>query len=346
LSGDFLIVGGHFDAWEPGMTDNASGNALMLELARIFAANRDSLLRDIVFCFWNGHEIGHCEGATWFADRYWDDLDANAVAYFNVDSVGIAQSAVYRANSTPELAAFHRAVEQQILGVETEHGHLRRGNEYPFYGLGLPALEGHFHLSQEQIDEWGGARKGWWWHTRDDTIDKIDRDRFRDTAMIYARYIWEMCTPRVLPMDFVPVAERIAESITEMQTRAAGRFELDLPVHSFASSANALSEYKHHVREARDVERLNRTLKRLSRLILPAFETVGGRHGPDYLSIEELNSPIPAIHALQELRKTPPDAEKAHLMYTELLRRRNRLSDALRWGTQEIQELTGASLEP
>ena len=353
-TGDFLLVGGHYDAWKPGMTDNAAGNALKLELARIFSAHRESLQRDIVFAFWNGHEIGDYEGSTWFGDRYWDDLDAHAVAYFNVDSVGFAHSSFYLGDSTPELTRFHQGIERQVLGVETGHRHLTRDNEHPFFGLGLPALEGRFHFSKEQIAEWGDARGGWWWHSVEDTLDKIDRDRYRDAAHIYATYIWEMCTSPILPMDFSETSARIARAVTELKGVADGRFELELPVSDFASAVDRLGECAAslgkrsasvggHPKPAMGgddavLARLNRLLMSLSRTLLPAFETAGGRYEQDRYALEALGSAIPALHGLHLLAETPPDDELSHLLYTDLLRQRNRLSDALRSSTSRILE--------
>lgn len=338
-TGDFLVIGGHYDAWEPGMTDNAAGNSLKLELARVFAANRHLLTRDIVFGFWNGHEVGDYEGSTWFGDNYWDELDRHAVAYFNVDTVGSAWSSFYLGDSTPELTTFHRRIENRVLGVETGHRHLNRDNEHPFFGLGLPALEGRFHFSKEQIADWGGARGSWWWHSKADTIDKIDRDRYRDTAQVFASYVWEMCTSPVVPVDFSAWAHHIDQGVTEMQTVAEGRFSLDLPLNPFVQAVGQLDgAVASGGKDSGRTNRLNRALMRLSRILLPAFETAGGRYEQDLYELEDLGSAIPALHALHELRSVPPDSETAHLLFTELLRQRNRLSDALRLATDLIIE--------
>ena len=336
-SGDFLLVGGHYDAWQPGMTDNAAGNALILELARVFAASAGELTRDIVFALWNGHEIGDYEGSTWFADRYWDELDDHCVAYLNVDSIGFAHSDFYLADSTPELTRFHQDVERRVLGVETAHRHLGRDNEHPFFGLGLPALEGRFHFSEEQIEEWGGARGSWWWHSPDDTLDKIDPDRFEAHARVYASYVWEMCTAPVLPFDYRVSADHIRSSLEEMRTIAGERFDLELPLEPFAQAADELSEAAGRPHNEAQTQRLNAGLMQIARLLLPAFETWGGRYAQDRVGHAALSSPIPALHDLTLLTKTDPDADLSHQLNTELLRARNRLSDALRRATAEAR---------
>ncbi|HYF07086.1 MAG TPA: M28 family peptidase, partial [Acetobacteraceae bacterium] len=74
-SDDFVLVGGHQDSWPgPQATDNAAGNAVMMELARVFNQHRDRLRRGLVFGFWTAHETGTMIGSSWFADRNWDRL--------------------------------------------------------------------------------------------------------------------------------------------------------------------------------------------------------------------------------------------------------------------------------
>jgi Zn-dependent M28 family amino/carboxypeptidase len=115
-NGKVLIVGGHYDAWEPGMSDNAAGNALILELAALMAPLKGQLKRDIIFALWNGHEIGEIAGSTWFLDTHWDDIDERGIAYFNVDSVGFTRTSHFETASTTELVRFHQDVESLVLG--------------------------------------------------------------------------------------------------------------------------------------------------------------------------------------------------------------------------------------
>ncbi|PYJ00328.1 MAG: peptidase M28, partial [Verrucomicrobia bacterium] len=73
-----------------GADDNASGTALVLELARAFAAERarnpNTLPRGLLFAFWSGEEIGLI-GSSHFAEHPPLDL-SNIVAYVNFDMVG------------------------------------------------------------------------------------------------------------------------------------------------------------------------------------------------------------------------------------------------------------------
>ncbi|MFQ6075350.1 MAG: M28 family peptidase [Candidatus Bathyarchaeia archaeon] len=52
----YPLVGGHYDAWGPAATCNATGNAMLLELAQVFAKHRRSLRRSVRFAWWTAHE--------------------------------------------------------------------------------------------------------------------------------------------------------------------------------------------------------------------------------------------------------------------------------------------------
>jgi hypothetical protein len=74
----------------PGADDNASGTAVVLELAASLAAEREknpaAFQRGVLFAFWSGEEIGLI-GSSHFAERPPVPL-SNVTAYLNFDMVG------------------------------------------------------------------------------------------------------------------------------------------------------------------------------------------------------------------------------------------------------------------
>src|SRR5262249_15894284 len=91
-SENFVVVGGHQDSWPgPQATDNAAGNACILELVRVFQANRDKLIRGLVAGFWTGHETGTMIGSAAFVDRHWDRLRQHAGAYLQNDQTACSR---------------------------------------------------------------------------------------------------------------------------------------------------------------------------------------------------------------------------------------------------------------
>ncbi len=85
---EWVLLGNHHDAWEYGGVDPSSGTASMMELTR----GLGSMLKDgfrpkrtLVFCSWDGEEIG-LTGSTEWGEQFGDDLRKKLVAYINVDS--------------------------------------------------------------------------------------------------------------------------------------------------------------------------------------------------------------------------------------------------------------------
>ena len=71
----FMLIGGHMDSWfGPQATDNAAGDACIMELARVFRQHDDELRRGLVAGLWMGHETGTMISSSRFADVNWDRL--------------------------------------------------------------------------------------------------------------------------------------------------------------------------------------------------------------------------------------------------------------------------------
>jgi N-acetylated-alpha-linked acidic dipeptidase len=88
-SGERIVLGGHRDAWVYGVTDNGSGIATLLEVARSFGAVAKSgwrPARTIVICGFDAEEIGE-QGSQAFVRAHRAELERTAVAYLNADEV-------------------------------------------------------------------------------------------------------------------------------------------------------------------------------------------------------------------------------------------------------------------
>jgi N-acetylated-alpha-linked acidic dipeptidase len=85
---EWVLLGNHHDAWEYGGVDPSSGTASMMELTRSFGTMLKEGFRPkrtLVFCSWDGEEIG-LTGSTEWGEQFGDDLRKKLVAYLNVDS--------------------------------------------------------------------------------------------------------------------------------------------------------------------------------------------------------------------------------------------------------------------
>ena len=74
---------------------------------------------------------------------------------------------------------------------------------------------------------------------------------------------------------------------------------------------------------------LNNTLLRLSRSITNAFYTNAEKYSQDSYGRTILSKPLPLLFPTIELSKMDPSSQEYKLLYTKMLRNRNRVADAV-----------------
>jgi N-acetylated-alpha-linked acidic dipeptidase len=140
-SGDFLLVGSHIDSWYEGITDNATGDAALIEMARVLAGQRSKLRRGVRFGWWPGHSTGRYSGSTWYADTHFRELRDHAVGYLNIDSPGVRESAIWDCRyNTGEIEAITAAVIEELSGQTPNIRRPLRSGDQSFLGVGLSSL--------------------------------------------------------------------------------------------------------------------------------------------------------------------------------------------------------------
>src|SRR2546422_6087032 len=179
----FVLFSGHVDAWHHGAMDNATANATMLEVARLLGARRSELRRGMRFAFWSGHSHGRYAGSAWYADHAWRDLERRCVLHMNVDSTGARGATDYTVfHATEDAADFAETVVADVTGQRGRARHFSRAGDQSFWGIGVPSAFMSMSQLPKQDTQFGRATERlfgtsgfpWWWHTREDTIDKID----------------------------------------------------------------------------------------------------------------------------------------------------------------------------
>jgi len=340
-SEDFVVVGGHQDSWQgPQATDNAAGNACILELARVFNQHRDKLRRGLVCGFWTGHETGTMIGSSWFVDRNWDRLREHAVAYLQIDQPACAGTTRWSAASNVELRRFHQGVERRILGNRaTAWRRAVKNGDASFFGLGVPMLGAQGTFTEEELKKTALANLGWWHHSLENTIDKLDFAFMADHLRVYAAYLWELCTAAVLPFEYVSVADGFIERLDELKAGAEGiglQGAADR-ARAFKAAAEKLEaaaqEWRGRyaagkIEDEAPAELLNQCMKRLSRALVPLASTSKGTYGHDPYGHTPQGTMIPMLFDVPRYAKLG-DGEARWMLETQLVRDRNRIADAL-----------------
>ena len=330
--GDFIMVGGHQDSW-PGeaATDNAAGSAIMIELARVFKKHQQELRRGLLFGFWTAHETGTMAGSAWFADRYWDKLRDHACAYLQVDQPSCTGTTTWHTTSNAELKAFHQREEKALLGNRhISWKRVAKSGDASFIGVGIPMFQGEGAFTEEELKASALATRGWWHHSIECTIDKLDWTFMQEHLRVYAAYLWELCTVPVLPFTYTPVAEQIIERLKQLEASgsAVGLSAVADAARDFLEKAkrfDAIAAGKHNDDQARV---LNRAMKRLSRLVVPLMSSAIGKYGHDPYGFTPQTTMIPALYDLAALSKLG-DGEQRWMLETKAVRDRNRVADTL-----------------
>jgi Zn-dependent M28 family amino/carboxypeptidase len=91
IKGQTIVVGAHLDSVTegPGINDNGSGSATILEIAEQLAALKhiDKLQRQVHFAFWGAEELGLL-GSEYYVNNLTDAQRAEIYANLNFDMVG------------------------------------------------------------------------------------------------------------------------------------------------------------------------------------------------------------------------------------------------------------------
>ena len=311
----------------------------MLELARVLRGIATACAA--VSCSDSGPRTRPDDGRLELvADRNWDRVRENAVAYMMIDQPGMLGTTRWSAHSTAELRRFHQGVEGRMLRNRIAEWHKApKTGDSSFFGAGIPTFWAEGGFTPEELDATANATCGWWHHSLESTFDKIDWDWMADHIRIYGAYLWELCTAPILPFEFVSVADQFRSRIGELAEagRSVGLDVLAAHADALKLAAQQLDETVRRWNEKYRADAvtdeapaiaLNTCIKRLSRLLLPIVSTAKGTYGHDTFSYTPQSTLIPCLYDIPRLSRLE-EGPKRWQLETQLVRERNRVSDAL-----------------
>jgi hypothetical protein len=328
-----IIFGSHLDAWGKSAICNATGNALLMELSRLFFKYRKELKRNIWFVFWDGHEIAEGAGSAYFADKHWQLLTRFGVAYVNADNLAIGGTTEPTIEGNSDLKAYTQNLLETVWG---EKGHwidaYKGGGDSSFFGLGVPYLSFATEYTEEELEKLNYAVYGPWLHTAHDTVDKVDFNIYHRTMIYFTHLVTSLATLDQLPYslpDFVKEIRSGLQKLTDQYPQL-----LPLPEAGAKDALQALDEKLNTLQtngwQGMTPGDINRLQMRILRHLYPVFRSYSGRYGQDACGSGLTEKPAPRLaYALDRASAHPLKSHDFYLWQTEVIRQKNRVFDAI-----------------
>ncbi len=342
----FVLFSGHIDSWHYGAMDNGSANALMLEVLRVLLPHRERLRRSLRLAFWSGHSHGRYAGSAWYADNFWEELHENCVLHLNTDSPGGRGATVLtEGQAMAETRGVAADAIRELTGEEFRGSRFGRSGDQSFMSLGIPSL---FMFASEQpagqdasagdvaalLGGPGakGGGVGWWWHTTEDTPDKLDPELLARDARIYAVVAHRFLSETVLPLDVRASAEELLDHLRNWNAKAGERFDLFSVVSRAKEVAELADGFQQRLEGAREndgpevARELNEAVRRVE---LGLVRLNYARSDPFDHDPAVPQPPVPLLAPIDRLLLTDRGSDEEREITTVLVRRRNRVMHEL-----------------
>ncbi|MDB0003585.1 M28 family peptidase [Alphaproteobacteria bacterium] len=331
-SNDFILLHGHYDSWDVGVGDNATGDACMLEIARLLSKNRSNLKRNVRIVWWPGHSTGRYAGSTWYADNFGIDLSKNCIAQINCDSPGCRWADTFDHLSVmTEAEDYVHKIINDITGVTPICERPHRAGDYSFNNIGISSF---FMLSSTMSEELrkeknyyavGGCGGNIAWHTENDIMEIADKKNLERDIKVYAYSIIELSNCDYLPFNWLASTKEFREVLNNYQKKADSYFDLTPAINALDSFEVKLNEFYNTINQkSADSDKANSIIKKLARILIP----LNYARNPRFTHDPALPIPqIPVLSLCEEFNEIP---EKDHgFVKNQLVRAQNRVIDAL-----------------
>ncbi len=237
---EWVIIGGHRDAWCYGTEDNASGCASAVAAAEAFGKLAKEGIRpkrSVLFVTWDAEEWGLL-GSTEWVEQLEKELGAKAIVYINQDMCATGTS--FSAGADPSLWSFVYEVSKSVpdgsgdpiytkwqehatkkeKDAQPEIGLLGGGSDFSaFYNhIGVPSLEhgfggpfGQYHSSHDNI--------GWTLHYGDSSF------RYHAASSQFAAVeAMRIANSDMLPFDYTALGQWLKSAVTHAKVLALKSF--------------------------------------------------------------------------------------------------------------------------
>jgi hypothetical protein len=174
---------------------------------------------------------------------------------------------------------------------------------------------------------------GWWWHTPDDTLDKLDPALLARDARLYAATLFRLCAEPILPFNYAAAAAELDAFVADYQQLLGDRFGLDPArerTQALRQDAATLHDALERLRvrladgdtAPANLAAINAALMALGRAIIPLNYTAAGPFGHDPALAMP---PLPLLDAARQLATAPVGSDAAKFSAVALQRGLNQV---------------------
>ncbi|MFU8874124.1 M28 family peptidase [Micromonospora sp. SL4-19] len=206
-----VMFGAHLDsvAAGPGINDNGSGSATLLENALVLAQQNPTMTQRVRFAWWNGEEQG-LQGSKFYVNSLSATQKGYLKAYYNFDMVASPNGGYFINRVTSTTAAPLKAYWDS-LGIQPEENTEGQGrsDDYSFANAGIPtsgyAAGASYTKTSAQAGKWGGTAGAAYdscYHKACDTTGNINATILNRAADGVAYAIWQLAVGGTPTNDF------------------------------------------------------------------------------------------------------------------------------------------------
>ncbi|MGH2558971.1 MAG: M28 family peptidase [Thermomicrobiales bacterium] len=347
---EFALLHGHLDSWHVGVGDNATGDATMLELARVFWQHRDKLARSLRIAWWSGHSHGRYAGSTWYADAFGIELARGCVAQVNCDSPGCRWAETFNElTAMSETEPFVHMAIRETTGITPRTERPPRAGDYSFNGIGISS----FYMLSSTMSPEAREEKGYYpvggcganiqWHTEDDTLEIADPENLLRDMRVYAASLLRVLNAPLLPFDWRQTMAEFRTTLHRYQDAAGDAFDLSSSLQAVDDLDDRLDRFYAEAPldstpNSATTRRFNRVQRQLARLLVPVnySRTTPFHHDP---AMEA--PPLPDLAPSLSMPAAGNDVGQRETIVVHLTRGQNRLV----WTLEQARELVEQALE-
>ncbi|MEU5695692.1 M28 family peptidase [Actinosynnema sp. NPDC020468] len=205
-----IMFGSHLDsvAAGPGINDNGSGSATLLENALQLAAKNPTMLKHVRFAWWTDEEQG-LNGSKYYVSQLSSTARSQIKAYYNFDMVASKNGGYFINNITTAAAAPLKAYWDTLnLAPQENVEGAGRSDDYSFQNAGIPssgyATGASARKTSAEAQKWGGTANAAYdscYHSACDTTSNINATALDRSADGVAYTIWKQAVGTSTPTN-------------------------------------------------------------------------------------------------------------------------------------------------